>query len=170
MYPVHPPPSTLVTTSLSTDEDSWQVFVYGWTMTNVAVEIRMRTLYRKFILRKWRLKFTYDFDVMRWLRCRLPIVYLQCFQWAFDWSLFGNRTTLHRGEIVPVRCLKKRKARALSLKAQALSRMAQALLVRAQVLSRTAEALFRAQVLPKAQTLSHTVRALLKAQAPPLRW
>ena len=31
---------------------------------HVAVEVRKRTLYRKLILRKWRLKFSNDFDVM----------------------------------------------------------------------------------------------------------
>ena len=46
------------------------------THVYVAVEIRMRTLYRKFILRKWRLKFSVVFDVMRILRCRLTVVYL----------------------------------------------------------------------------------------------
>ena len=30
----------------------------------VAVEVRKRTLYRKLILRKWRLKFSNDFDVI----------------------------------------------------------------------------------------------------------
>ena len=30
----------------------------------VAVEVRKRTLYRKWILRKWRLKFSNDFDVI----------------------------------------------------------------------------------------------------------
>ena len=32
--------------------------------TYVAVEVRKRTLYRKLILRKWRLKFSNDFDVI----------------------------------------------------------------------------------------------------------
>ena len=34
------------------------VFIY------VAVEVRKRTLYRKLILRKWRPKFSNDFDVI----------------------------------------------------------------------------------------------------------
>ena len=42
----------------------------------VAVELRMRTLYRKLILRKWCLKFSYDFDILRQLSCRLPVVNL----------------------------------------------------------------------------------------------
>ena len=34
------------------------------TTIYVAVEVRKRTLYRKLILRKWRLKFSNDFDVI----------------------------------------------------------------------------------------------------------
>ena len=48
----------------------------AWTLLHVAVELRMQTLCRKLILRKWRLKFLYDFDVLRRLRCRLPVVHL----------------------------------------------------------------------------------------------
>ena len=39
-------------------------FLYGFMFVYVAVEVRKRTLYRKLILRKWRLKFSNDFDVI----------------------------------------------------------------------------------------------------------
>ena len=102
---------------------------------------RMRTLYRKLILRKWRLMFSYDFDVLRRFNCRLPVEYLYCFEWAFYWSLSGNRTKLHREEHVrrSARCKAlSHTARALVLKAQVLFRTARALVLRAQVLSRIA--------------------------------
>ena len=58
------------------------------TKASIAVEVRKRTLYRKLILRKWRLKFSNNFDV-------IVEVVLDCLVYACE-AFNGNSTYLLR--------------------------------------------------------------------------
>ena len=81
------------------------VCIHAWCISLdtvvVAVEVRKQTLYRKLILRKWRLKFPNDFDVI--IDVVLDCLVYACKAFNGHSSLFHVCTMLHRTVTVVIR-------------------------------------------------------------------